>query len=125
MPLEKIETVIKINIPFSWQYFIGFVILDIIFSSIGYFLTLIEPIALTGWGIYLAAMLIPIVVGFDLFAMYQESHDVPKLLHPKRWQIIFITLFTGWTVIGWLVALAIAVTPGSVEVLKITYKDVK
>jgi hypothetical protein len=125
MPLEKIETVININIPFSWQYFIGFVILAIIFSSIGYFLTLIEPIALTGWGIYLAAMLIPIVVGFDLFAMYQESHDVPKLLHPKRWQIIFITLFTGWTVIGWLVALAIAVTPGSVEVLKITYKDVK
>ena len=125
MPLEKIETVININIPFSWQYFIGFVILAIIFSSIGYFLTLIEPIALTGWGIYLAAMLIPIVVGFDLFAMYQESHDVPKLLHPKRWQIIFITLFTGWTVIGWLVALAIAVTPGSVEVLKVTYKDVK
>ena len=125
MPLEKIETVININIPFSWQYFLGFVILAIIFSSIGYFLTLIEPIALTGWGIYLAAMLIPIVVGFDLFAMYQESHDVPKLLHPKRWQIIFITLFTGWTVIGWLVALVIAVTPGSVEVLKVTYKDVK
>ena len=125
MPLEKIETVININIPFSWQYFIGFVILAIIFSSIGYLLTLIEPIALTGWGIYLAVMLIPIVVGFDLFAMYQESHDVPKLLHPKRWQIIFITLFTGWTVIGWLVALAIAVTPGSVEVLKVTYKEVK
>ena len=125
MPLEKIETVININIPFSWQYFLGFVIFAIIFSSIGYLLTLIEPIALTGWGIYLAAMLIPIVVGFDLFAMYQESHDVPKLLHPKRWQIIFITLFTGWTVIGWLVALAIAVTPGSVEVIKVTYLEVK
>ena len=125
MPLEKIETVININIPFSWQYFIGFVILAIIFSSIGYFLTLIEPIALTGWGIYLAMMLLPIFVGFDSFAMYQKSHDVPKLLHPKRWQIIFITLFTGWTVIGWLVALVIAVTPGSVEVLKVTYKDVK
>ena len=125
MPLEKIETVINTNIPFSWQYFLGFVILAIIFSSIGYLLTLIEPIALTGWGIYLAVMLIPIVVGFDLFAIYQKSHDVPKLLHPKRWQIIFITLFTGWTVIGWLVALAIAVTPGSVEVLKVTYKEVK
>ena len=125
MPLEKIETVININIPFSWQYFLGFVIFAIIFSSIGYLLTLIEPIALTGWGIYLAVMLIPIVVGFDLFAIYQNSHDVPKLLHPKRWQIIFITLFTGWTVIGWLVALAIAVTPGSVEVLKVTYKEVK
>ena len=125
MPLEKIETVININIPFSWQYFLGFVILAIIFSSIGYLLTLIEPIALTGWGIYLAMMLLPIFVGFDSFAIYQNSHDVPKLLHPKRWQIIFITLFTGWTVIGWLVALAIAVTPGSVEVLKVTYKEVK
>ena len=125
MPLEKIETVIKINIPFSWKHFIGFVITAVIFSSIGYLLTLIEPIALTGWGIYLAMMLLPIFVGFDSFAMYQKSHDVPKLLHPKRWQIIFITLFTGWTVIGWLVALAIAVTPGSVEVLKVTYKEVK
>ena len=125
MPLEKIETVIKINIPFSWKHFIRFVITAIIFSSIGYLLTLIEPIALTGWGIYLAMMLLPIFVGFDSFAMYQKSHDVPKLLHPKRWQIIFITLFTGWTVIGWLVALAIAVTPGSVEVLKVTYKEVK
>ena len=30
MPLEKIETVININIPFSWQHFIGFVIFAII-----------------------------------------------------------------------------------------------
>lgn len=122
MPLEKIETILKIEIPFTWQNFIKFILISILGLIIGYFLTLIKPIALTGLLMFLFVMLLPIFIGFDFFALYQQTHNVPKLLHPKRWQIFFLTLFLSWTVIGWLFALKISITPGQVEVLKVTYK---
>ena len=53
------------------------------------------------------------VLCFAWFAIF--TYTVPSVLacgrsHPNRWPIYAVNLFMGWTLIGWVVALALSLT---------------
>jgi len=51
----------------------------------------------------------------DMFTLVAIFYFVPTLIalfrsHPNGWPILVINFFLGWTLIGWVVALAMAVS---------------
>jgi len=119
--LEKIVTTQQISISFQKKEFITYVI----FSIIAYVASIVLGMMFPAIGnfpiIILVVYLIPAMISFDLFTMYEKEYKIPKLLHPKRVFITALNIALGWTVIGWIICLKMALTPGTVEVIRVEY----
>lgn len=120
--LRKIVTKETIFIPFQKEKFIVYSLgsLGLVFFS--YFLMGIFPQIGNFPILILIAYFIPSIVGFDLFSDYEVTYKIPKLKNPNRGIVLVINLLTGWTIIGWFIALKMSLTPGLVNVEKVIFE---
>jgi len=123
--LEKFEEPINLYLAFKASTYFSY----LLFSSIVFVLSLliivkIPPIGLTGILFLIVVYFLPSFIAYDVCALYNDTYNVPKLLHPKRHLILLLNLFLGLTGIGWLAALAVSISPGAVTVTSIKYIEV-
>lgn len=122
--LKKITDAKIVDIPFQGSMFIAWILGSLFFGGIGIWLLLnIEKLALMGLVIMAIAYFIPSIAGFDIASSYNDDYKIPKLKHPRRFPILFINLFFGLTVVGWLIALYMACAPGKVLATVETFEN--
>jgi hypothetical protein len=120
--LEKFEEPINLYLPFKISTFFAYLSCSTIVCLISLLIILKLPqIGLTGILFLLVLYFLPSFIAYDVVAAYNDTHNVPKLLHPKRRFILLLNLLLGVTGIGWLVALALSISPGSVRVNSVKY----
>ena len=120
--LKKFEERINVNLPFRFSTFLLHLSCSTIIILISLLIVFKLPkIGFTGLLFLVVVFFWPSFVAYDVCSAYQDSHNVPKLLHPKRLFILLLNLLLGVTGIGWLVALALSISPGSVEVDTVKY----
>ena len=81
----------------------------------------IPQIGLTGIVALIVVFLLPSLVAYDVFTLYNDEYNIPKLKHPNKVLILLINLIFGITGIGWLIALAMSLSPGTVTVTSVHY----
>ena len=123
--LEKFEERINLYIPFRFSTFFAYLSC----STVVFILSLtiianLPQIGLTGILFLIVVYFLPSFIAYDVCALYNDTHNVPKLLHPKRHLILLLNLFSGLTGIGWLAALAFSISPGAVTVTMIKYIEI-
>jgi hypothetical protein len=118
---KRIESVELLNIKFKKAAFVNYTIISIVFIAISLYLIELIPVL----GIFKLFLIfiyfLPTGVAFDIFSDYDKEYNVPKLKHPNRIFITLVNLILGWTILGWLISLKMALTPGQVEVRKIDF----
>lgn len=124
--LEKFEEQINLYLPFRISTFFAYLSCSTIVCAISLLIIFkIPQIGLTGILFLVVLYFLPSFIAYDVLAAYNDTHNVPKLLHPKRQSILLLNLLLGVTGIGWLVALALSISPGSVKVNSIKYLKTK
>jgi len=134
------NTVIKaeraVSIPFgnftsSILGFIGGAVVSIIMFLIG--TALLDQSEFVAWAFWLLAcfgagilLCWPIALAFDLSdripeiaelkAKDPEKYKELNIRHPKIWIIVLLTLALGWSGIAWIIAWAMALSPGKVPI---------
>lgn len=121
--IEQVTEELILRIPFQSQLFFGCLFSSILFFGIGFALIQFASslFALMGLVLIFFGYMHPTLVGFDLLSSYQDTFDVPKLIHPKRRMIFLLNLFFGWTIILWVFTLYIACCPGKVLATTVKY----
>lgn len=119
--LEKLVTTVQLEIPFQKKEFNTYTIFSIIGFVASLVLTMMFPAIGNFPVIIITIYFIPAMISFDIIGMYEKEYKVPKLLHPKRVFITALNIALGWTVIGWIICLKMALTPGTVEVIRVEY----
>jgi len=119
--LEKLVTTVQLEIPFQKKEFITYTIFSIIGFVASLVLTMMFPAIGNFPVIIITIYFIPSMFSFDIIGMYKEEYKIPKLLHPNRFFITALNIALGWTVIGWIICLKMALTPGKVEVIRVEY----
>ena len=123
--LEKTVEKKNLKIPFQRKLYFSSLFVSFLLLSIGFALISIFPtFTLQGVIVFLLVYMFPALIGFDMISSYKEEFDIPKLIHPKRWTILCLTLICGWTIILWFVALYIACCPGKVSATTVKYNEV-
>lgn len=123
--LEKFEEQINLYVPFRISTFFAYLSCSTIVFVLSLTIIVNLPqIGLTGILFLIVGYFLPSFIAYDVCALYNDTHNVPKLLHPKRHLILLLNLFLGLTGIGWLAALAVSISPGAVTVTSIKYIEV-
>lgn len=121
--LKQIKTIEILNITFQKSKFFMIFLACLVFWIISLLLLNVPKIGGMAVVIILVIYFMPTLVAFDCMSLYKEDYNVPKLIHPNKFQILIINLFLGFTLIGWLFVLWWAFKPGIVEVEKIRYEQ--
>lgn len=129
--MEKIQRkseIHKLQIKFQVKEFFGFLIASLCLAGFAYLITLIPYVGGFGYILYLVVIFNPSLVGFDAYTLY-EKKQIPRLLHPNRFQILVLNIFLALILaispvlflLGWIGILVWVFKPGSVEVEKVIY----
>lgn len=121
--MKRVSEKIQLNLSFQKRNFFVFIIAALALCALGYGITLIPKIGGTGLILIAICYFLPSLVCFDFSSSYQDEFKFNKVLHPKRYLIMLLNFIFGWTVIGWLILLWWACTPGHVIVEKFTYTE--
>jgi hypothetical protein len=123
--LQRIEEHKNVYLPFSFGKFLAYLSVAFIVSALSLAALLKLPqIGLTGILFLVVVYFLPSFIAYDVTSSYNETHNIPKLLHPKRGMILILNILLGITGIGWLVALALAISPGAVNVTSVRFVKV-
>lgn len=122
LKLEKVQTQKTITVPFKFSTFFVWFLGSVIISAVSLLIIKYIPqIGLTGIVALIVVFLLPSLVAYDVFTLYNDEYNIPKLKHPNKVLILLINLIFGITGIGWLIALAMSLSPGTVTVTSVHY----
>lgn len=123
--LKKITTEKIINLPFQKVKFFQWSLFSIALAVACFYLATLSIPLISGTSILCLAIiyLIPTLVAFDLFSLYNGDQNIPQLKNPKRILVLLINILLGFTIVGWMIALYIAFNPGVTRVTIVKYKS--
>lgn len=123
--LEKVVAKTEVELPFQGKLFGLWLAVSVAFSIVGILIMEIPKIGGMGLIIIAVVYFIPTLLAFDVFQSYNKYLNIPKLQHPKRIFILIINLLFGGFIIGWLVALYMALAPWKVLAERVEYISVE
>lgn len=123
--LKKITTEKVINFPFQKVKFYQWLFFSIISALVFFYLANLAVPYISGTSslCLIIIYLIPTLVAFDLFSLYNDDQNIPQLKNPKRILVLLINILLGFTIVGWMIALYIAFNPGVTRVTIVKYKS--
>lgn len=110
--LEKRTRIVEIDIPFDPRRYAVWVVVSLVSALLAVAFTAIPVIGGTAWLVLIMVYFIPTLMGFDLFETYKEDYGATRIQSPYKVIILWANLFFGITVVGWLVALYLAMKIG-------------
>jgi len=119
--IERKESIVTINIPFQKTKFINYTLVSLVIFIIAYALGGKFP-SIGNFAVFIIGVyFLPTAIVYDLTSEYETEFKVPKIHHPRRFSTMLLNVLFGWTFIGWLFSLKMALTPGQLEVTKVEF----